>query len=993
VEDEDELSSALAEVVAGNREYFESNDIFSRYPVELLEYAVRCEEIEILKLFMSISSEACRKRLPDGNTLLTTACTQGREQIVQILLPHVNALETNQDGLTALHCAALAGQLEIVQLLIQENINPNHPTADNQHTAFTLACQEGHLDVVAYFIEEISDILWKNQFGKSAIDYAIDSGSCEVISFLLQQPIAASLGYFEMIRYAISIGKFEVVAHILQSIRETFETPDLPYNPDYSMEFNYCVHAIMISNMELLDCLLQIPSVMEELKVYVAEGNDLLVIPAKENNLSLISYLVEKHQINRLQKYSCGNAFKVACKRGFLEIVQYFAEKCSPAPIYNVDTVFMACKRGHIPVIKYLLESQQFDPTMIDSEHLTLLYYAAQQANLEMVKYLFPFFFPSKTDSWYNIFLWAIQEGHLDLIKSILDRFTSESHSWWSSSTESSPLIQAVTRNQIHVVRYFIEECPSYKNRFSAKDLLKDLNSAMYMAGFRCLIDMSKYLLSVQRGSQTPITILDLFDWSIESGCLPLLKYLIDNDLIKLEGLFEGNFFLPLQHATRTGYLPLVKFFLLKLSELNYAQPDFEDREGTSLMHTACEYGELELVQFYLEEIGMYSPLQPNNRGQIPLIIAIEKAHQDKYFQVAKFLIEILGLEAIEIVDALSCAGTLGNIDLVRMLCPSVTTDEDLVFWAARKGYVQLVKNLVELRGWEAHVLLLINSEDESLLICATKSCKLSVIHYLLETLNCPTDRPVGTNKHTALDWAVKLGHVEAVKLLIEHKALVKPSHVLSACRAGHVPVVRYLLDVCKFTLDDFTGVSPFFKACIGGHIVMVAFLLDRRFVRMDSEELQSALVLACRSGNLDLVKLFLDENWSSPVLASKTFVDTPILPAAEKGFLHIVDYLIVNWKVPITLELIKRSAPTVLRYLFEQALQYLESVEFIIEDREAFLKWEEAMKLIKIPPAFTCFDSRSLLRRLHKIARNAASEWTLRKVLVVGHEGAGKVS
>jgi ankyrin repeat protein len=62
----------------------------------------------------------------------------------------------SQNGWTPLHCAAKAGYLEVVKLLIESGACPKYETIENK-MPISLAAGEGHLDVLGYLIQQDRD--------------------------------------------------------------------------------------------------------------------------------------------------------------------------------------------------------------------------------------------------------------------------------------------------------------------------------------------------------------------------------------------------------------------------------------------------------------------------------------------------------------------------------------------------------------------------------------------------------------------------------------------------------------------------------------------------------------------------------------------------------------------------------------------------------------------------------------------------------------------
>jgi len=97
----------------------------------------------------------------NGATPLVIACRYGNYDIVEYLLTkcHANVEQVGSvsfDGepiedAPPLWCAAAAGHLDIVKLLVRQGADVNKTTKTNS-TPLRAACYDGHFDIVKYLI-------------------------------------------------------------------------------------------------------------------------------------------------------------------------------------------------------------------------------------------------------------------------------------------------------------------------------------------------------------------------------------------------------------------------------------------------------------------------------------------------------------------------------------------------------------------------------------------------------------------------------------------------------------------------------------------------------------------------------------------------------------------------------------------------------------------------------------------------------------------------
>uniref|UniRef100_A0A4W3IXF2 Protein fem-1 homolog B n=2 Tax=Callorhinchus milii TaxID=7868 RepID=A0A4W3IXF2_CALMI len=83
-------------------------------------------------------------------------------------------------------CAAGAGHLEVVRLLVGRGANVNHTTVTNS-TPLRAACFDGRLDIVRYLVENSANIGIANKYDNTCLMIAAYKGHSDVVRYLLEQ--------------------------------------------------------------------------------------------------------------------------------------------------------------------------------------------------------------------------------------------------------------------------------------------------------------------------------------------------------------------------------------------------------------------------------------------------------------------------------------------------------------------------------------------------------------------------------------------------------------------------------------------------------------------------------------------------------------------------------------------------------------------------------------------------------------------------------------
>ncbi|CAN8005279.1 unnamed protein product [Ixodes hexagonus] len=88
------------------------------------------------------------------------------------------------EGATPLWCAAGAGYLDVVRLLVLRGADVNHPTR-TLSTPLRAACFDGRLDIVRFLVEHGADVHLSNKYNNSCLMIAAYKGHLDVVRFLL----------------------------------------------------------------------------------------------------------------------------------------------------------------------------------------------------------------------------------------------------------------------------------------------------------------------------------------------------------------------------------------------------------------------------------------------------------------------------------------------------------------------------------------------------------------------------------------------------------------------------------------------------------------------------------------------------------------------------------------------------------------------------------------------------------------------------------------
>lgn len=135
----------------------------------VLMLAVRENSMGVLQVLLSAPGINLDLRAKNGDTALMIAAFKKNKPAVEALL--VKGAQVNNDGWTALHYAAAAGETEIVELLVKKSAEVD-ATSPNMTTPLMMAAGSGNIYTVKALLDSGADLNLANEQGLTAIDFA-----------------------------------------------------------------------------------------------------------------------------------------------------------------------------------------------------------------------------------------------------------------------------------------------------------------------------------------------------------------------------------------------------------------------------------------------------------------------------------------------------------------------------------------------------------------------------------------------------------------------------------------------------------------------------------------------------------------------------------------------------------------------------------------------------------------------------------------------------
>ncbi len=962
-----------------------------------------------------------------GDTALHTAARAGHLNVVKYLVEQcqVNAACEATDGSTAFHVAAFYGHKHIVKYFIEKGVDPLYCN-EYKETPLFPACLAGNVQIVQLLVQEaqkhqlVEDFICNTTLtGESVLHYAVLSKKLEMVKYLVNiQTEAATLRRLERdmpsdmtqhrfalldeadkngrmpIHLACQCGLIDIVQYLVES---------KTYKPDI-LTINRCTPLHYAA-------LCETPCVLE--------------------------YLIKEHNCDVMCTDILNNTpVHYAAVGGTLEIFKCLIEAYGGDPnvlnVYKISPLHMACQFGQILITKYLIEDRKCNQYCKASQGITPLQLAVCVGQYETVKYLtidrecdpntkkddnneiqlLPF--ASLGQKFFDLLLGNVVLHHIKnpprFMKTL--KFLVEEQ---NCCPTLSSLHIACFYDNITAVQYYIEDQKCDKNS-------KDVNgiALIHLAAVGDSIDVFTYLAETQQvdtnssdnNGNTPLhyaaytrerkllktdlykrvlktstklrfhqktylknIITDMNQRSIEHQLnLPVLRYLI-NGVTSISELTNSKGQTPLHIACEQGQLSTVK--LLSKFEL-----ETKDKEGATPLHYAAKCGHLPVVEYLALEKNCDIKCVDNDNNT-PAHLATISGHVD----VMKFFVEKMGFDILADSDQEShgiklCpfpiheACVVGNMNNVRYLvkevqCDIMTRDEDgcvPLHLTAMLGDITTIKYLVEECGCD----VLVTNKNSLTPFHFSVANNVDIVKYFVEECEC--DVQVKTKDGvTPLHLAAMFGKTDIAKYLISKNSDLLLSRDNNGRTPLHTAAMHGEVKMCKLLISDFDcdkndttklGQTPVHFAASNGHLPVVEYLTLEVSCKKSITNVDgfTPAHLAAINGHLDVLTFFV-ERLNYNIQNEKALIISMLIhsTAAKNGNIAILKYLVEECKCDVMDKDKCDRGPLHYAARFGQ----VEAVRYLIEKCECDAMVKDSYGMLPLDYSAASYETTEIMRYL----------------------------
>ena len=527
-----------------------------------------------------------------GYTPLHRAAYWGHLDVVKVLMSEFKAdvnAHTNS-GETLLHIVASGGHLDVVKVLISEFKAGVNACTNRGETPLHRAASEGHLDVVKVLISEFkADVNACNNSGETPLHRAAYWGYLDVVKVLISEfkaDVNACTHRGEtLLHMAASEGHMDVVKVLIS---------------EFKADVNACTH----------------------------RGETLLHRAASEGHMDVVKVLISEFKADVNACTHRGETLlHMAASEGHMDVVKVLISEFKAdvnACTHRGETpLHRAASEGHLDVVKVLISEFKADVNACTNSGETPLHRAAYWGYLDVVKVLISDFkadVNACTHRGETPLHRAASEGHLDVVKVLISEFKADVSSHTGSG--ETPLHYAASKGHLSVVRMLLLESKTDVNVCN-----KSGSTPFDMAVHNDSEEMALALMiefHCDTKGGTPY-----IHTACERGWVNLVRALVQKHGT---GILNYTFGVatPL-HVVAKSHGHEVAVMLVK--EFGSS---VRDLQGRSMLHIACEEGNVSLVRTLILN-SKADVTARDNEGNTPLHVAAMSGRENFNLLINEF--------------------------------------------------------------------------------------------------------------------------------------------------------------------------------------------------------------------------------------------------------------------------------------------------------------------------------------------------------------------
>ncbi|GBL81153.1 Serine/threonine-protein phosphatase 6 regulatory ankyrin repeat subunit B [Araneus ventricosus] len=870
--------------------------------------AIITGNIEMLQNLIKQGADV-RERSLNLWTALHFAAMGGNVEIVKFLHYNLSVDDKDINGQTPLHIASSFGHTNIIKFLIKE-LNVNVNDTDNMvKIPLHLAAQNGHESAINLLLKYQSNIKVKDAVGCSPLFYAVVNNHKNAAQILLGYGSideSVQLGGFTSLHTAAESGHFEIANLLLKKGANVDAKTDRQATALHTSALNGHVDIVKLLirkgatvNMHTIDGGTPLHYAVENghekiVEILIKQGANVNAIDgcsytplnfaAEDGYFSIVKILVEHRADINNTTMNGATALHLAAKNGHLDIVEFLCNKKALLHLKDLmgfTALHYGCLNGHENVVNYLIEKgAKINAT--DTEKRMPLHLAALNGHIKVIEILI-----SKGVDLNSTDAKGCSALHLSsandketVVEFLLTKGATVNH--WNDF-HFSALFLAIKNHNVKILQLLIAKGADI-NLINSLGLKALHFGALH--GNREIIEeliMQNVDINDQSFAGTPLHL------AVLNNTIEVVEVLIKNGALIDAKCKSG--FTPLCFAAKKNDKEVVKM-LIKNGANIYA------RDGYPLF-SAIYYGFYDIVEILLQN-EKFKVNKPMCNDITPLHLAAKLGHRVIVETLITKGADVNAVTAIDKTTPLHNAASEGAVEVVKILLRKKAKMNARSFdgstplhFAVYPGHANVVKLLIE-NGANVNIA---DYKNRTAIELAVAHGKLEIVKMLSE-LKSINIHDKANDGFSLLHIAADSGHLNIIKHLIEKGADInsendagtKPIHF--AAREGYKDIVQFLLDLDP-TGKHLTAVgqTPVHYSVLGGHIDILQFLIDRKFdINASSRKGVLPIHIAVFKNNENILKILLNQGAFYNAIFDGL---TPLKIAQENNYVQCADLLV----------------------------------------------------------------------------------------------------
>lgn len=577
---------------------------------------------------------------------------KGKGELINI---HFNVKTVDIFGRTMMSYAAEYGNLEIAQFLVRQNCDPNVENSDGSKPLH-IAVQYGQVNVVEFLIKIGASVNGWDKNKCTPLHYLAATRDISPASRAIHQDLIHILLQNNAFINAKNINSCTPLLLAAQSRQKHMVELFIKSGADLKCKdeekWTVLHYACQNGWLRIVRTLIDLRCKID-LNPETPEGMTPVAVAASRYHRDIVKLLIES-DID-LERDGGGALLRYVSGNRWFEVIDTLVKrKCNLNVINNIgkNALNFCAFRGLLNVVEYLIKCGA-DVTCVDIEGCTLLHYSCANGWLDLVKYLMHSCDVNAKDKAGNTpIIWAVRKKKLHVIQYLIDcgadvKTVNESgltllhrvcfRGWLEvvktlvskgcdinakDELGKTPALFAADNFHLEVILYLVE-CGAELDCSSVKSGMTLLHHACVSARFGDFYTLVQIL--VKKGCSinikdvygvTPLRMA--FDFRFESAVEFLIKQGADVEISNGKTL--------LHHACKYGWIEMVNLFIKLKLDLNARSVNHETPLVLAIQNfSETEHRQLEVIKQLL--IAGADPNVVNDQGETAFHMFLRKSH------------------------------------------------------------------------------------------------------------------------------------------------------------------------------------------------------------------------------------------------------------------------------------------------------------------------------------------------------------------------------